>query len=61
MRGAAVQRPRTQFVKIRWMDLQSLLRERDAPWNAATPETEALIVAMRKSDNYAYQPPHYEK
>ena len=30
MRGAAVQRPRTQFVKIRWHDLQDPVRERDA-------------------------------
>ena len=30
MRLAAVQRPRTQFVKIRWALLQTLLRERAA-------------------------------
>lgn len=57
MRAAARQRPRTQFRKIRWIDLQSLLRERDALWNAATPETQARIVAMRESDNYAYLQP----
>jgi hypothetical protein len=57
MRGAATQRPRTQFVRIRWIDLQPLLRERDALWNAATPDTQALIVTMRESDNYAYQRP----
>ena len=57
MRVAARQRPRTQFRKIRWIDLQSLLPERDALWNAATPETQARIVAVRESDNYAYQQP----
>lgn len=57
MRAAAVQRPRTRFRKIRWIDLQPLLRERDALWNAATPETRALILAMRESDTYAYQRP----
>jgi hypothetical protein len=60
MRLAAVQRPRTQFRKIRWIDLQPLLRERDALWNAATPEIRAMILAMREGENYAYQPPRHQ-
>ena len=39
------------------MDLQPLLRERDALWNAATPETRAMILATRDTDSYAYQRP----
>ena len=57
MRVAARQRPRTQFVRIRWAELQPLLRERDALWNAASPATRAAIEAMREADQYAYQPP----
>ena len=57
LRLAARQRPRTRFVKITWMSLQPLLRERDVLWNAASPETSAAILAMRESDNYAYQRP----
>ena len=57
MRAAARQRPRTQFVKIRWIDLQPLLRERDALWHAATADTRALIKATRESDQYDYRPP----
>ncbi len=54
MRSAAVQRPRTQFVKIRWALLQPLLRERDALWAAASPETRLMVEAMRQADNYSY-------
>ena len=57
MRGAARQRPRTRFVKIAWMDLHPLLRERDALWNAAPAETRAMVLAMRDTDDYAYQWP----
>lgn len=53
MRLAARQRPRTQFVRIRWASLQPLLRERDAMWNLASPETQAMIEAMRQADDYA--------
>ena len=56
MRAAARQRPRTQFQRIRWAQLQSLLRERDALWNAATAETRAMVEAMRDTDQYAYKP-----
>jgi hypothetical protein len=57
LRLAARQRPRTRFVKITWIALQPLLRERDILWNAATSETRAAVLAMRESENYAYQRP----
>lgn len=57
MRGAARQRPRTRFVRIAWADLQPLLRERDALWNAASAQTRAMVEAMRDTDEYAYQRP----
>ena len=57
MRLAAVQRPRTQFVKIRWALPQPLLRERDALWAAAGSETRETIRAMRQADDYAYKRP----
>ena len=41
-------------MKIAWMDLQPLLRERDALWNAAPAETRAMVLAMRDTDDYAY-------
>jgi len=57
MRAAATQRPRTQFVKIRWINLQALLHGRDALWSEATPATQAQIVAIRASSDYAYKSP----
>jgi hypothetical protein len=48
LRPAAKQRPRTQFIRIRWHDLQELLRERDALWDAASPRTRALLEAARR-------------
>jgi hypothetical protein len=48
LRPAAKQRPRTQFIKIRWHDLQELLRERDFLWNQASPETRSAIEALRR-------------
>ena len=57
LRLAARQRPRTRFVKITWMALQPLLRERDVLWNAASPETRAAVHAMRESENFAYRRP----
>jgi hypothetical protein len=48
LRPAAKQRPRTQFVRIRWHDLQELFRERDALWHAASPETRAQLEATRR-------------
>jgi hypothetical protein len=47
LRGAAVQRPRTQFVRIRWHDLQEPLRERDALWHDASPQTRSAIGSVR--------------
>lgn len=57
MRSAAVQRPRTQSVKIRWATLQVLLNERDALWGAASEETRARIEATHHKRNYGYQRP----
>jgi hypothetical protein len=48
LRPAAKQRPRTQFVRIRWHDLQELLRERDRLWNDASQETRSAIEATRR-------------
>jgi hypothetical protein len=48
LRPAAKQRPRTQFVRIRWHDLQELLRERDALWHAASNETRTSLEAARR-------------
>ena len=48
LRPAAKQRPRTQFTRIRWHDLQELLRERDALWHAASDETRAAQEAAQR-------------
>lgn len=61
MRQAAQQRPRTRFVKIRWIELQYLLRERDALWEAASPATRERLVALREKDNYGYLSPSEQK
>jgi hypothetical protein len=45
LRPAAKQRARTQFQRIRWHDLQELLRERDALWHAASKETRTTLEA----------------
>lgn len=57
MREAARQRPRTQFIKIRWIELQMLLRERDTLWESAGPEVRERILAQRAREDYAYLPP----
>lgn len=57
MRQAAKQRPRTRFVKIRWIELQYLLRERDALWSAASPATRQRLLKERETDDYAYLSP----
>jgi hypothetical protein len=44
LRPAAKQRPRTQFVGIRWHDLQDLLRERDALWHAVSEDTRNAMI-----------------
>lgn len=54
MRQAAKQRPRTRFVKIRWLELQYLLRERDALWLAAGPAVRDRLLKQRETDDYTY-------
>ena len=54
MRQAAKQRPRTRFVKIRWIELQYLLRERDALWLAAGPAMRERLLQLRETDDYTY-------
>lgn len=48
LRPAAKQRPRTQFIRIRWHDLQELLRERDALWHAADEQTRSILESARR-------------
>ena len=50
LRPLAKQRPRTQFVKVRWHDLQQLLRERDLLVGRAVPGTLADLEAL--DDDY---------
>jgi hypothetical protein len=50
LREAAKQRPRTQFQKIRWADLQKLLHERDLLLTEASSSTRATILSMEKLD-----------
>lgn len=50
LRPLAKQRPRTQFVKVRWHDLQQLLRERDLLVGRADPGTLAGLEAL--DDDY---------
>lgn len=47
IRPAAKQRPRTQYVKVRWHDLQELLRERDFLLHQASGKTKAALVVMQ--------------
>lgn len=54
MRQAAKQRPRTRFVKIRWIELQYLLRERDALWLAASPAMRERLLKLRETNDYTY-------
>jgi hypothetical protein len=54
LRQAAKQRSRTRFVKIRWIELQYLLRERDALWLAAGPAMRERLRKLRETDNYTY-------
>lgn len=61
MRQAAKQRPRTRFVKIRWIELQQLLRERDALWQAAAPATREGLVELQAKENYDYLAPYEKK
>lgn len=57
MRQAAKQRPRTRFKRIRWIELQYLLRERDALWNAADSATRERLLKARETDDYSYLSP----
>ncbi|MBT2513157.1 hypothetical protein [Arthrobacter sp. ISL-30] len=57
MRQDAKQRPRTRFSKIRWIELQYLIRERDALWNAASPATRERLLKSRETDDYSYLSP----
>lgn len=47
LRSAAVQRPRTQFQKIRWADLQQLLRERDFLLARSDNATRQTLAEMQ--------------
>jgi hypothetical protein len=47
LRPAAKQGPRTQFIKIRWHDLQELSRERDSLWQAASDDTRTDLEETR--------------
>ena len=49
LRQAAIQRPRTQFDKVRWADLQQLLRERDFLRSQADERTRAALEAMQEN------------
>ena len=50
LRPAAKQRPRTQFIKVRWHDLQQLLQERDLLLHHATDETKAEVERLAQQD-----------
>jgi len=54
LREAAKQHPRTRFVKVRWLELQYLLRERDALWLAASSATRDRLLELRATDDYTY-------
>lgn len=51
MRQASVQRPRTQFQKVRWADIQALLREHALLLEAADVNTLRAIDALRREQN----------
>jgi len=55
IRPAAKQRPRTQLVKVRWHDLQELLRERDFLLHQADDETKAALAVM-EAENFGRAP-----
>lgn len=41
-------------MKIRWLELQYLLRERDALWLAAGPAMRERLLELRATDDYTY-------
>jgi hypothetical protein len=51
LRQAATQRPRTQFTKVRWADVQQLLRERDFLLSQAGAEVQAALADMERHDH----------
>jgi hypothetical protein len=50
LRDNAKQRPRTQFVKIRWHDLQQLLQQRDLLMHAADPATRKAAEQLGSNE-----------
>lgn len=48
LRAAAKQRPRTQFVKVRWADIQLILHERDFLLQQADRQTREAVAAMHE-------------
>jgi hypothetical protein len=48
LRAAAKQRPRTQFQKVRWSDLQQLLRVRDLLAQRADASTLELVGLLEQ-------------
>jgi hypothetical protein len=49
LRAAAKQRPRTQFHKVRWSDLQQLLRVRDLLAQRADASTLELVRMLEEA------------
>lgn len=58
MRRAAQQHLRTRLAKIRWIEVQHLLRERDGLREAATPTTRGKLLALQEKDDYGYLESH---
>ena len=50
LRSEAKQRPRTQFTKVRWHDLQQLLQQRDMLLRSADPESRTAAEAFGRAD-----------
>lgn len=50
LRDGAKQRPRTQFVKVRWHDLQQLVRQRDFLMDAADSVTRKAAEQLGAAD-----------
>jgi hypothetical protein len=50
LRSAAHQRPRTQFQRVRWADLQQLLRQRDYLLAHADDDSKAYIALLAHED-----------
>lgn len=50
LRQQAQQRPRTQFVKARWADIQELLRQRDFLLSQASVETRTALRDLERNE-----------